>query len=86
MSTPTSTDDLLIKKLLAHLKAEGYSHRIQQWYPARVRRLLDYCNSNALEIEAVRSLHVTRFLHRHYRLYRKRLRIPLKVNADSRSS
>jgi site-specific recombinase XerD len=72
MSTPTSTDDLLLKKLLIHLKAEGYSHRVQQWYPNRVRDLLDYCNSNALEIESVRSVHVTRFLHRHYRLYRRR--------------
>ena len=41
MSAPSSNDELLIEKLLAHLKAEGYSLRIQQWYPARVRQLLD---------------------------------------------
>jgi site-specific recombinase XerD len=71
MSAPSSTDDL-IEKLLAHLKAEGYSHRIQRWYPARVRQLLKYCNSNALEIEAVRSAHITQFLRRHYRVFHKR--------------
>ena len=53
MSAPSSNDELLIEKLLAHLKAEGYSLRIQQWYPARVRQLLEYCTGNALEIEAV---------------------------------
>ncbi len=72
MSAPMSPDEVLIEKLLAHLKAEGYSLRIQQWYPARVRQLLDYCNGNGLPIEAVRSVHVTRFLHRRYRLSRKR--------------
>jgi site-specific recombinase XerD len=63
---------MLIEKLLAHLKAEGYSLRVQQWYPALVRHLLDYCKSNALAIEAIRSVHVTRFLYRRYRLFRKR--------------
>lgn len=72
MSAPVSTDELLIEKLLAHLKAEGYSLRLQQWYPARVRHLLDYCKRNALAIEAIRSVHVTRFLRRQYRLFRKR--------------
>src|SRR5206468_10572571 len=74
MSTPTSTDDLLIEKLRTHLSAEGYSRRIQQWYPARVRRLLDYCNREGLAIEAVRSAHVTQFLRRQYRLFRNRHR------------
>ena len=72
MSAPSSNDELLIEKLLAHLKAEGYSLRIQQWYPARVRQLLEYCAGNALEIEAVRSVHITQFLRRHYRLFHKR--------------
>lgn len=72
MSAPAPTDDVLIAKLLAHLKAEGYSLRIQQWYPARVRQLLDYCGRNGLPIETVRSAHVTRFLSRQYRLSRKR--------------
>ena len=39
MSTPTSIDDLLIEQLRAHLKAEGYSARVQRWYPARARHL-----------------------------------------------
>ncbi|KAI3608557.1 Integrase/recombinase, RitA (plasmid) [Cupriavidus necator H850] len=72
MSASLSTDELLIEKLQAHLRAEGYSLRIQRWYPARVRQLLDYCNRNGLSIEAVRSAHVTRFLRGQYRLSRKR--------------
>jgi hypothetical protein len=69
MPVPSSNDELLIEKLLVHLKAEGYSLRTQQWYSARVRQLLEYCNSNALEIEVVRSVHITRFLRQHYRLF-----------------
>lgn len=72
MSAPLPTDEVLIEKLLAHLRAEGYSLRIQQWYPARVRQLLGYCKRNGLSIETVRSEHVTRFLRRQYRLSRKR--------------
>jgi integrase/recombinase XerD len=72
MSTPTSIDDLWIEKLRTHLKAEGYSLRIQRWYPVRVRHLLDYCSSKALAIESVRSPHVAQFLRRQYRLFRKR--------------
>lgn len=72
MSAPTSIDDLWIEKLRTHLKAEGYSLRIQRWYPARVRHLLDFCSSKALAIESVRSLHVAQFLRRQYRLFRKR--------------
>ncbi|CAE6892579.1 hypothetical protein R69608_02451 [Paraburkholderia nemoris] len=71
MSAPLSTDEMLIEKLLAHLRAEGYSLRIQRWYPARVRQLLDYCNRNGLSIESVRSGHVTRFLRGQYRRSRK---------------
>jgi integrase/recombinase XerD len=72
MSVPISTDEMLIVKLLAHLKAEGYSLRVQRWYPALVSHLLDYCNRNALAIDAIRSVHVTQFLRRRYRLFRKR--------------
>jgi len=72
MSALLPTDEVLIEKLLAHLKAEGYSLRIQQWYPARVRQLLYYCNSKALPIESVRSAHLRRFLCRQYRLSQKR--------------
>ena len=71
MSVPSPNDELLIEKLLVHLKAEGYSHRTQQWYPARARQLLEYCNTNALEIEVVCSVHITRFLRQHYRLFHK---------------
>ena len=53
MSAPSSNDELLIEKLLAHLKAEGYSLRIQQRCVARVRQLLEDCTGNTLEIEAV---------------------------------
>ncbi|MCY0858707.1 site-specific integrase [Cupriavidus sp. D39] len=72
MSAPSSTDEMLIQKLLAHLRDEGYSLRIQRWYPARVRQLLDYCNRNGLSIETVRSGQVTRFLRGQYRLAQRR--------------
>lgn len=72
MSAPLSPDEALVERLLDHLKAEGYSLRMQQWYPARVRRLLDYCSRNGLPIETIRSAHVRRFLRRHYQLSRKR--------------
>jgi len=72
MSVALSPDEVLIEKLLAHLKEHGYSLRIQRWYPARVHQLLDYCNRNGLPIESVRSAHVTRFLRQQYRLSRKR--------------
>ncbi len=72
MSAQVSADEVLIGKLLAYLRAEGYSLRIQQWYPARVRQLLDYCNRNGLPIKNVSSGHVGRFLRRQYRLSRKR--------------
>jgi integrase/recombinase XerD len=72
MSALLPTDEVLIEKLVAHLKAEGYSLQIQQRYPARVRQLLYYCNSKALPIETVRSAQLRRFLRRQYRLSRKR--------------
>ena len=69
MSVPSPNDELLIEKLLVHLKAEGYSLRTQRWHSTRARQLLEYCNTNALEIEVVRSVHITRFLRQHYRLF-----------------
>jgi len=72
MFTPISIDDLLIEKLRAHLKTEGYSLRVQRWYPARARQLLDYCGSKALAIDKIRSVHVTQFLRRQYRLFHRR--------------
>jgi integrase/recombinase XerD len=72
MSALLSTQELLIEKLLAYLRAEGYSLRIQRWYPARVRQFLDYCDRSGLPIESVYSIHVTRFLQEQYRLSRKR--------------
>lgn len=72
MSIPTSINDLLIEQLRGHLKAEGYSARIQRWYPTHARRLLDYCDSRALAIHAVRSEHVTQFLRQQYQLFRRR--------------
>jgi integrase/recombinase XerD len=72
MANPTSTNDLLIEKLRAHLNAEGYSDRVQQWYPARARHFLEYCDARKLTIEGVRSMHVLQFLRRKYRLFRER--------------
>jgi hypothetical protein len=71
MSTATPIDELLIEKLRNYLKGEGYSGRVQRWYPARARHFLDYCNDNALAIEAVRPAHVAQFLRRQYRLFRR---------------
>ncbi len=72
MSTSTSINDLLIEKLRTHLKAEGYSLRVQRWYPAHARLLLDYCDGKALAIEAVRSVHITQFLRRQYWFFCRR--------------
>lgn len=74
MCTSTSIDELLIEKLRTHLRAEGYSHRVQRWYPTRARQLLEYCDATALAIEGVRSVHVTQFLRRKYQLFRRRHR------------
>ena len=74
MSTPISIDGLLIEKLRTHLKAEGYSRSIQQWYPTLAHHFLDYCESNGLSMEAIRSAHITRFLRRQYRLFCQRHR------------
>jgi len=72
MATPTSINDLLIEKLRIHLKAEGYSDRVQQWYPARARHLLEYCDARRLAIEGVGSVQVMQFLRRQYRRFRRR--------------
>lgn len=76
MATPTSINGLLIEKLRIHLKAEGYSDRVQQSYPARARHFLEYCDARKLAIEGVHSVHVTRFLRRQYRLFRRRYAEP----------
>ena len=57
MSTATPIDELLIEKLRIYLKGEGYSGRVQRWYPARARHFLEYCNDNTLAVEAVRPAH-----------------------------
>ena len=72
MSTSTSNDDALVERLRTHLKAEGYSRSIQRWYPGLARHFLDYCHSRRLSIEAVRSVHLTQFLQRQYRLFCQR--------------
>jgi integrase len=72
MSALSSNDQLLIEKLEAHLKAEGYSYQVRQRYPACARQFLQYCQRNALKIETARPLHIARFMRRHYRLFRKR--------------
>jgi integrase/recombinase XerD len=72
MSTPTSIHESLIAKLRTHLDTEGYSLRVQRWYPARARCFLEFCERKALAIEAVRSAHVAQFLRRRYQLFRKR--------------
>src|SRR5262249_834632 len=71
MSTATPIDDLLIEKLRIYLEGEGYSCLVQPWYPARARHFLDYCNDNALAVDAVRPAHVAQFLRRRYRLFRR---------------
>lgn len=75
MSTRTKPiDDLLIEKLRTHLKAEGYSPSVQQWYPTLARHFLDYCDSKRLTMEAVRSAHIKQFLRQQYRLFCQRHR------------
>ena len=68
----TRLDDVVIENLLSHLKAEKYSLRTQQCYPAKMRQLLDYCSRNGLPIETIRAAQVTGFLRRQYRLSRTR--------------
>ena len=78
MSASTWIDEL-IEKLRTHLRAEGYSRRVQRWYPARARHFLEYCGAKALTIEDVRSVHVTQFLHRQYQHFRRRHREPMPL-------
>ena len=72
MSTISSAHASLIEKLRIHLKVEGYSPSIRQSYPTLSRHFLDYCDTKALAIEAVRSVHLTEFLRQRYRLFSKR--------------
>ncbi len=72
MSTLSSAHASLIERLRNHLKAEGYSPSIRRSYPTLARHFLDYCDTKALAIEAVRSAHLTEFLRRQYRLFGKR--------------
>jgi hypothetical protein len=74
MSTPASAHASLNERLRIHLEAEGYSSSIQRWYPTLARHFLDYCDSKALALEAVRSAHLREFLRRRYRLFSKRHR------------
>lgn len=71
MTISTPTHYALIDKLRLHLESEGYSARIQRWYPARARQFLDYCDSEHLMADAVRSVHITAFLRRRYQLFRR---------------
>jgi hypothetical protein len=72
MSTPECMHASLIHKLRLHLKVEEYSPSIQWWYPTLACRFLHYCDHEHLSEDAVRPAHVTRFLQRRYRLFRRR--------------
>jgi integrase/recombinase XerD len=72
MSSPAPAHCSLIEKLRIHLKSEGYSAWIQRCYPTLARQFLDYCDSKRLSVEAARSAHVTEFVRRRYRLFRRR--------------
>lgn len=74
MSTPSSAHASLVERLRTYLKTEGYSPSLQRSYPTLASHFLDYCDTKALAIEAVRSAHVTEFLRRRYRLFSKRHR------------
>lgn len=74
MSTRTLAHASLIDTLRDHLKAEGYSCRVQRHYPVLAAHFLDYCTHERLAPEAVRLKHVTEFLQRRYRLYQKQHR------------
>lgn len=71
MSTPSSAHASLIERLRIHLKVEEYSPSIRRSYPTLARHFLDYCDTKALAIEAVRTAHLTEFLRRRYRLFSK---------------
>ncbi len=62
----------LLDSFRLHLKSEGYSASILRLYPPLVRQFLDYCDSQRLLTEAVRSAHVAEFLRRRYQIFRRR--------------
>ena len=72
MSTLSSTHASLIERLRIHLKAEGYSPSIRRSYPTLAQHFLDHCDTEAVAIESVHSVHLTEFLRRRYRLFKKR--------------
>jgi len=72
MATPSSAHASLIETLRIHLRAEGYSPSIRRSYPTLAGHFLDYCDSKALAIDAVRTAHLTEFLRRRYRFFSKR--------------
>lgn len=72
MSTSQPAHAALIDRLRLHLKSEGYCASIQRSYPTLACQFLNYCDSKRLSAEAVRSAHVTEFLRRRYRSFRRR--------------
>lgn len=72
MSAPLSAHALLITRLRYHLKTEAYSPSIQQRYLTLARHFLHHCDREHVAPEAVCSGHVTQFLRRRYRLFRRR--------------
>ena len=72
MSTKVSAHASLIDRFRIHLKTEAYSLSIQKAYPMRLQHFLEYCDSNGLSIEAVRSCHVDEFVRGRYQHFRKR--------------
>ena len=74
MSVQVPAHGSLMERFRVHLKTEGYSPSIQRSYPLFTKHLLDYCDSNALTIEAVGSAHVEKFLRRQYQLFSMRHR------------
>jgi hypothetical protein len=77
MSTPVSAHTSLIQKLRLHLKAERYSPSVQRSYPVLANHFLDYCDRErvpieSVRLESVRLAHVTQFLQKRYRLFRRR--------------
>lgn len=72
MSIQASAHISWIEQLKVHLRTERYSASVQRSYPSLAQRFLDYCDSKALAIGAVRTLDVEGFLRREHRMFRKR--------------
>jgi integrase/recombinase XerD len=62
----------LTERLRIYLITEGYSASIQRRYGTQVSHFLNYCDREGVSPEAVHSSHVTQFLRRRYRRYRRR--------------